>query len=354
MSATAAYSPASEAYLAWLRQKARPQARAAVIDPHLHDADVVDAAARVVPDRAQRVTCGRAQLGYKHQRTPSGQSFEAKRLLEIQRIIQVRHGGPVDTHDGPVYLPLAVQLLVKVGLERAIHRREPLAVVRAYVAGWTRQWLPLVDAAEVDEAIDYAVANPRRWRADTAAAMLRLTMAERTAANVVTIGATDLSKEERARLAKERHAERQRKARAEARRAGVTLPREKYETGSIAAECRRLNISRSTFYRRQRAETASEDGPRHRCRAPHKKSSIIAHGTCVTPALSNAPNLGERQEARPARAATDSPTPQRIRMTGIGALRRIDSADIIRTFVKAIQAASAPAAGPPGWSRWRQ
>src|SRR3712207_3478808 len=55
--------------------------------------------ARVVPARARLVKAGSAVLGYRHKpaRRWRGWSTAAQRLLEIERLIVHRHGGPVDT-----------------------------------------------------------------------------------------------------------------------------------------------------------------------------------------------------------------------------------------------------------------
>lgn len=262
---------------------------AAVIDPRIHTGVLVDAAARVVPEHAKRISLGKAQLGYRHRPGSGGRPwrFGARRLHEVERLIRLRHAGPVDTDDGEIYLPIAVHLLVPIATERAIHRREPMATVRRAVADWAHRWLPKVDGAKVDKAVDLAVATPRTWRADTAARMLRITLAERTAADIRTMGAIDADKIRRQFLSKQRHAERQRAARAAAREEAGGQTREEYEAGSVAAECRRLGISRSTYYRRLReAKASGSPAPEKACdryRAARKKSpSLVAHATCFT------------------------------------------------------------------------
>lgn len=318
---------------------------AAVIDPRLHAPEIVKAAARVVPDRAHRVTVGSAQLGYRHKPGAAGRwRFGARRLHEIERLISLRYDGPCDTDDGEAYLAIAVNLLVPIELERAAGRPDPLRAVRAAVIAWSSRWLPLVTELGVLRAVKRAIEDPRIWRADSAANQLRIVMAERQAANITTMGAIDADRDERERLRKQRHAEAQR-----ARRAAERNPdgqtREAYEMASVAAECRRLGISRSTYYRRQRDARAEPREACDRLRAQHKEESYdVAHATCVTPPIGP-------PGARAKRAAIIRLAPPII---DVRALRRIDGAEIIRLFAKATRAAGSPAARPPVWSRWRQ
>lgn len=246
--------------------------------------------------------------------------FAACRLHEVERVIILRHGGPCGTGEAGMYFALAVHSLVALELRHIEGRIDPVGygIAVAGIAAWCAKWLPGLPRTEMVEVINAAITEPRRLRADTAAAAIRLTMSERTAAGITTIGATDVNADERAmlrklkqaadaqarrdaaarefigphpeavkdacarlgisratlyrrrttaaagdadaaeraRLSRERQAARSRARRAEARAAGEVKPRAEYEAASVAAECRRLGISRTTFYRRRAAEAA--------------------------------------------------------------------------------------------------
>jgi hypothetical protein len=279
-----------------------PRLPAAVIDPRLHAPDVVAAAARVVPDRAERITVGSAQLGYRHKPGAAGRwRFGARRLHEIERLITLRYGGPCDTDDGEAYLAIAVNLLVPIELERSAGRPDPLRAVRAAIVAWSNRWLPFVAELVVLRAVKRAVEDLRIWRADSAANQLRITMAERQAAAIMTMGAIDADRDERERLRKRRHAEAQRARRA-AERDPDARTRYAYEASSVAAECRRLGVSRSTYYRRLRdAKAERRETCDRSCEQRHIDSHDVAHATCVTP-------TGAPSEARAKRAAVIAPS----------------------------------------------
>ena len=289
----------------WVERRAtdtgRPPA-AAVVDGRLHDDELVRTATRIVPFRAKRIACGSAQLGYQHRTARGGRpNLAAIRLREFERLIGRRHGdGGVDTDDGEIYLDLVVHVLVPLELERAAGRADPTGIVCSAVRDWCARWLPRISAETVSLAVERAIAGPRCWRADTAAKVVMLTMAERTALDIRTIGAIDADVNERARLAKARHAERQREARARAREAGTVKSRAAYEGASVAQQCRQRNISRSTFYR-QRKAAAEQATACDRSRAAQRREILdVAHGTCRT-AETEAP------PARPRRASLPPP-----------------------------------------------
>lgn len=263
---------------------------AAVIDPRVHSEAECAAAARLVPADAARVAIDGMQIGYFHQRKRGGFGFTARRLHEIERLIELRHGGPCDTDDGEIYFTLAVHCLMPRELQRSAGRPDPVARIIEGVTAWCERWLPRLPRLAMTQGIEAALSMPRLFRADTAAKMLRVTQAERRAADIATIGAIDADAEERARLRKERHAARSRERREVARASGTTQPRSEYEAASVAAECRRLGISRATFYRRRKAEAAAANAAppadMEACdtsRAQHEDSSRVAHGTCLTP-----------------------------------------------------------------------
>ncbi|MFD2030618.1 hypothetical protein ACFSKM_10550 [Ancylobacter dichloromethanicus] len=135
---------------------------AAVIDSRLHDAATVAAAARVVPDDAKRLTVGGAQLGYRRKASRGGGFVLAsRRLHEVERIIMLRHGGPVDTDDAESYFDVVLHCLLPRELQRAAGRPDPVGLVIAGVATWCSRWLPGLPRYEITLAIEAAIAEPK-------------------------------------------------------------------------------------------------------------------------------------------------------------------------------------------------
>jgi len=88
--------------------------------------------------------------------------------------------------------------------------------------------------------------------ADECAKMLCVTMAERTALGLHTIGACDISKKERQQLAKELKRERDRTRDEQKRKSAGAKSRESYEADSLSASkpWEAMNMSRRTWYRK--------------------------------------------------------------------------------------------------------
>jgi hypothetical protein len=183
----------------------------------------------------------------------------------------LRYGGPCDCDDGEVYFYIVANCLALPTLMANVNRPDPISLVYALLRKWAEKWAPRVAANKIDSVIARAIRKPRRWRADTAAKLLRLTMAERTAANIKTIGATDCDKAARAEQRKQRKRDRQR-ARDEAnRRARGAKCRKEYIAKSVAALARASGISRSTYYRRAKAENIASAVPCDRLPVQRKK-----------------------------------------------------------------------------------
>jgi hypothetical protein len=101
--------------------------------------------------------------------------------------------------------------------------------------------------SDLEALIEDTLKQPRRWRADRLAWRLGLTIADRDALGITTIGAVDM--EANKRIGRRR--EKNRAAEAAKRRARGVCPRQKYEAGSISREkpWEALGISRATWYR---------------------------------------------------------------------------------------------------------
>jgi hypothetical protein len=128
-------------------------------------------------------------------------------------------------------------------------------IKRSADARLVRQWIDAnaawMTADEAGDLIERITSRPIRWRADTLAKRLNLTEADRSRLGIRTIGAVDMSKEERKQRRKRAQRERDRRN----RKARGAKPRAEYEAGS-ANQTRpwcELGISRRTWYRRQRA-----------------------------------------------------------------------------------------------------
>jgi hypothetical protein len=234
---------------------------AAVIDPRTNKPEVVKHSPRVIPETAERIIVGPCIIGYRHKPMPPPKRCRigALRKSEIERLILLRHGGSCDCDDGEVYFYIVANCLALPTLVANVSRPNPITLVYALLRKWAEKWVPRVASGKIDSVIARAIANPRRWRADTAAKLLRLTMAERTAANIKTIGATDCDKAARAERRKQRKRDSQR-ARDEAkRRARGAKSRKEYIAKSVAALARANRISRSTYYRRAKAENTASN-----------------------------------------------------------------------------------------------
>jgi hypothetical protein len=180
--------------------------------------------------------------------------LSAVRLCEIETIIRARHGyylpDPSGTDD---------EDLVHAYVTAAAGTLMP-------VRGWARRWAPwLVDetvlrrAEALQRKLLHGRAGPKLLPADAVAKMLLVRMVERDRLGLKTIGACDVTPEQRAETAKARKRERDRLRQMKKRIADGRLPREQYVAGSIEASQPWLaeGISRRTWYRRNRGTGSS-------------------------------------------------------------------------------------------------
>ena len=157
---------------------------------------------------------------------------EVLRLREIERIVWSRHGAMVpETDDACLYL-------------EAVH----LAGAGQDLAAWCRMWAPWMRAIP-----DLPPLGRRMQSADACARLLNVTLAERTALGLRTIGACDVTKAERAEIAKAAKRERDRERAAQRRNAAGRKDRESYEAESLQSTRPwvALGISRRTWFRRR-------------------------------------------------------------------------------------------------------
>lgn len=247
-------------------------------------------AARIVPEGARRLKVGGAQLGYYKRR--GRPSILPIRLQEIERIIALRYGsGGCDMDDAAVYLILGAHTLVPTLMERYAGREGAQDLIVDRVIGWCGRHVPAASASEVRRIAERAIREPRRFRADSAARLIRLTVAERTAARVTTIGACDLDAEGRKAVQRDAHRARSREHMAAKRRAAGARPMAEVRANSVAAKCRELGISASTYYRWLKLGKIQPEAPRENRVSHHRSSTedIGAQRNSVTPKAPKAP-----------------------------------------------------------------
>ncbi|MBR0797361.1 hypothetical protein JQ615_18395 [Bradyrhizobium jicamae] len=128
------------------------------------------------------------------------------RLRELERIFQSRYGRFLPDDDA------GVDDLTVAAHHVAFLRGD----VVTHIVAWARSWAPWLPQDKAKHLAERVAADPRKFTADALAWRLRLSMAERTALKITTIGAFDVSKAEREeeRKRKRREAERARRAKA--------------------------------------------------------------------------------------------------------------------------------------------
>jgi hypothetical protein len=127
------------------------------------------------------------------------------RLRELERVFQYRYGRFLPDDDaGRDDLVLAAHHIVFLRGD-----------VIEHIVGWARVWAPWLPQKQVELLTQRVMAKPQKFTADVLGWRLGLSMADRSALKITTIGASDMSKEERAELRKRkrREAERFRRAR---------------------------------------------------------------------------------------------------------------------------------------------
>lgn len=170
-------------------------------------------------------------------------SLPLLRLREIEWVITSRHGriipDPFGTDD--VDLCLAYARAVEAS-------KTPQDLVE-----WSRRWMPWAPAAEMDRIVLQEGWRAKPVGADQVAGMIYVSLAERQALGLRTIGACDVSKAERSAAAAEAKREKDRQRQAEKRRAEGRVDRRTYLESSLSAQkpWEAEGISRRTWERRQ-------------------------------------------------------------------------------------------------------
>lgn len=188
-------------------------------------------------------------------------SLELLRLREIELVIKARHGSALpQTDDADIYI-----------------RAAALSLTAQDMHDWCRKWAPWASAQLVTSIIAEVLGRRRMPSADGIAGMLVVSMEERTRLKLRTIGACDVTKEERRQIAKDTKREQDRLRQRRKRKIQGRKDRQSYEAESVERlkPWKAVNTSRATWYRKR------ETGP--------SRIDIIANGDTPvsTPASSS-------------------------------------------------------------------
>jgi hypothetical protein len=124
------------------------------------------------------------------------------------------------------------------------------------MTSWCAKWAPWARDHEIAVVVALASTRRRMMTADGAAGLIRLTWADRVRLDIRTIGACDVPKGERVKLAKERKRERDRNRQEAKRREDGRKDRKSHAASTIAAlkPWEAEGVSRRTwFYRKAKA-----------------------------------------------------------------------------------------------------
>lgn len=140
----------------------------------------------------------RIEIKLRHRRRSRAKARTAPqiatlRLRDLAKLFRARYGITLPDDDAgrdDLYVALTHVAQLNTARER-MHR-------------YLEIWAPWLTLREARSTVDHALTNPRRWTADQLAWRMRLTLADRTALGITTIGAVDLNKAGRKRLRKAR------------------------------------------------------------------------------------------------------------------------------------------------------
>jgi hypothetical protein len=168
-------------------------------------------------------------------------SLEIMRLREIELIIRHRHERGIPDPEGTDDVESCMAYIHAVA---STPRSQS-------IVDWCKMWAPWIS----DDAILEIVWTHRRRKymlgAESVAKMLHVTMKERNTLGLKTIGACDVSEEERKAISKKLKQERDRIRQQENRKAKGTVPRGSYEAASAESlkPWEAARVSRRTWYR---------------------------------------------------------------------------------------------------------
>ncbi|MDV4183286.1 hypothetical protein R1521_32820 [Rhizobium brockwellii] len=172
-------------------------------------------------------------------------SLETLRLREIEAVIRSRHGNGIPDPAGTDDVDSCHAYLRAVAMTPGAQD----------LVSWAKVWAPWANPTDLDEIGGQRERRKRMIGADAVAKLLFVTMDERTALGLKTIGACDRSTEDRKKLARDTKRARDRAAKEKARREEGRVARASYEAESISRLKPWLaeGISRRTWERRRDA-----------------------------------------------------------------------------------------------------
>lgn len=198
-------------------------------------------------DGSQSILLGNVILKEKPSRNRSRRrewafSHEILRLREIEKIIRHRHRNGIPDPTGTDDFETCFAYVRAVAMTPRCQD----------VVSWCETWAPW--AVYQEELVDLVCEERRRkymLRSDAVAVLLHVTLKERTALGLKTIGACDVSAEDRKALAKEAKRIRDRTRQEQKRKADGRKDRASYEAASISAAkpWEAEGVSRRTWYR---------------------------------------------------------------------------------------------------------
>jgi len=196
------------------------------------------AAAAIADARLKKAKHREIAIRYRNGRKPL--SMAALRCAEIDRLLVARYGTVLPADDA--------------GAEDARIMAHHLALMsgdpRRRITAWTGKRTPWMAPDAAERLIEQTIAKPLRWRADKLGKLLNLVEADRRRLGITTIGAADVTKEQRAAARKAR----KREAMQRRRRNAGAKPRSEYEAAAAGhgKPWEAEGVSRATWYRRHR------------------------------------------------------------------------------------------------------
>jgi hypothetical protein len=166
------------------------------------------------------------------------------RVREIELIITSRHGAIVPDPDGTDDRDTCMAYIRAVAFSASGQD----------IREWSRRWAPWASAGDLVPIAAQAAKRKRMLRPDHVAQMLGVTLDERIALSLKTIGASNVSEAERKRIMRERKRERDRTRQLEKRRLAGMADRQSQhsETLTSTKPWEAEGVSRRTWFYRQK------------------------------------------------------------------------------------------------------
>ncbi|HWU63591.1 MAG TPA: hypothetical protein VN112_16350 [Ensifer sp.] len=205
-------------------------------------------------------------------------SVELQRMREIEKVIRHRHGGPIPDPSGSD----------DVDLCKAYLKAAAFTPSGQDMAAWANVFAPWANPVEVQLLASQGRNREKMLGADAVAKMLFVTLAERTKLGLKTIGACDVSKDDRLKLSKQTKRERDRNRQRDKRAAQGRMDRASYEAASLTklAPWEEEGISRRTWERRRVASLS-------RVEVIHRGGDTLASTSAMESALPQYPSETE-------------------------------------------------------------